>query len=76
MRTTTTWRRNFRRWSVQASTVLAAIGGIEAIAHAAIAFQSTLPLWKPMLEPWAFATLSSVLGVAIAILRNIPQEDV
>ena len=76
MRTTTTWRRNFRRWSVQLSTVLAAIGGIEAIAHAAIAFQTTLPLWNPLLEPWQFATLSSVLGVSIAILRNIPQKDV
>lgn len=76
MRTTTTWRKNFSRWSVQLSTVLAAIGGFEAIAHAAISFQTTLPLWKPLLEPWAFAALSSALGVAIAILRNIPQKDV
>lgn len=72
----TTWRRNFRRWSTQVASVMAVLGGIEAVAQAAVAFQTTLPLWKPIMPGWAFAATSSVLGIAIVILRNIAQDGV
>lgn len=76
MKTTTTWRSNFKRSSVQLATVTAILGGIETVGHIAQALHTTLPLWQPMLPPWAFALTSTVLGVAIAIARNIPQEGV
>lgn len=76
MKTTTTWRANFRRSSVQLAAVSAVIGGIETVGYIAQAVHTTLPLWQPIMPPWAFALTSTVLGVAVAIARNIPQEGV
>lgn len=76
MRKLTTWRRNFKRWSVQLATIGSALGGLEALGHAAQAAHSTLPLWKPLLPPEMFALVSTALFVGIAVVRNMSQEDV
>lgn len=74
MKTTTTWRRNFRRWSVQLAAALTALGGIELIGHAAQAVHTTLPLWEPILPAWAFALLTTIVSISIGVTRNLPQE--
>lgn len=72
----TTWRKNLKRWSVQLAMVGAALGGLEGAAHAVEAAQATLPLWKPVLPPWGFATVTLVLNILIAWVRNLPQKGV
>ena len=72
----TTWRKNFKRWSVQLATIGTALGGLEGLAHAAQAAHSTLPLWEPLLPPEMFALVSTGLFVGIAIVRNMSQEGV
>lgn len=72
----TSWRKSFRLWSNQVFVVIAALGVLQWGPEAVAAVTGTLPLWKAILPQWAFAAISTGLGVVGAILRNMRQRNV
>lgn len=71
---TDTWMRNFRRWSTQAFTVIAALNVLQWAPEVMGALTSSLPLWKPIMPLWAYAASQTALAVAGVVLRNIKQN--
>ncbi|MDI5890619.1 hypothetical protein [Halomonas rhizosphaerae] len=57
-------KRAGKLWSVRLAAIAAGLAAAEA----------SLPLWEGMIPDGAFATLSSLVGIAAAVARVIRQE--
>lgn len=75
LRKTTTWRRNFRRFSTQLFATMGTLGIVQWLPDIIASLTASMSLWEPLLSPTQFALIQTLLALGGVIARNIAQSE-